>query len=325
VIDEIGLEDIRGHVLNVLGTTRTSAGDDGGTADLTAAVQLGSRTHDYQTVNSALNNLAEAHRQAGRWADEAEAMERMRDGITRYGTSHEFHWLEGTEAAVFYTAGGWEGALREAGKVITDAEGGISTYLESVARVVRALIWLARDDVTGADQESEAAVRAAEKAQDVQVVGPALATRARVALAAGRRDEAAGVAARVSRLDPSAALLTEAQVFVDFMLLLDELRMDEEMTRVLDSLPAWWPMTRAGGEIAARRFASAADILTCSRHPLWEALLRMRAAETLGHAGLSADAEDQLKRSLEFFRSVGATRYVRQGEELRAGTRDPGL
>jgi tetratricopeptide (TPR) repeat protein len=218
-------------------------------------------------------------------------------------------------AANLYSAGEWDRALRETDEVTAGGDAS-STYAVAMARCTRALIWLARDDVGRADREAELAAGVAEKAKDVQVVGPAFATRARAAQAAGRRDEAVALAAQVSRMEPVSALMSEMQQLVDFALLLDELEMREELTRVLDALPSVWPWTRAVKAAASGDFVAAADRLTDNGHPLWEAMLRMRAGRALADQGRSAEAEEQVARSLEFFREVGATRYVREGEAL---------
>jgi thioredoxin-like negative regulator of GroEL len=49
-----------------------------------------------------------------------------------------------------------------------------------------------------------------------------------------------------------------------------------------------------------------------------EAYARLSAAKELVAAGRRADADEQLARALGFFRSVGAIRYVREGEALLA-------
>jgi hypothetical protein len=48
------------------------------------------------------------------------------------------------------------------------------------------------------------------------------------------------------------------------------------------------------------------------------AYARLRAAESLVEAGRRTEADEQLTRALTFYRSVGPSRYVRQGESLPA-------
>jgi hypothetical protein len=50
--------------------------------------------------------------------------------------------------------------------------------------------------------------------------------------------------------------------------------------------------------------------------PRDEADARLRAAEKLLSDGCPTEADEQLQRALTFYRSVGATRYVREAEGL---------
>jgi Arc/MetJ-type ribon-helix-helix transcriptional regulator len=68
------------------------------------------------------------------------------------------------------------------------------------------------------------------------------------------------------------------------------------------------------------RFTDAAD--TWASMPLLpaEALARLRAAEALLEEGRRAEADEQLRRAVAFWRSVGATRYLRQVERMLPAT-----
>jgi hypothetical protein len=68
------------------------------------------------------------------------------------------------------------------------------------------------------------------------------------------------------------------------------------------------------------RFAVAADIYARMPFRPAEALARIRAAEQLIATGRRPEADAQLQRALAFWRSVGATLYIRQAEELLAAT-----
>jgi hypothetical protein len=52
-----------------------------------------------------------------------------------------------------------------------------------------------------------------------------------------------------------------------------------------------------------------------------EVRARLRAARALLREGRQADAEAQLQQALGWLRSVGATRYIREAEQLRASIR----
>jgi thioredoxin-like negative regulator of GroEL len=76
----------------------------------------------------------------------------------------------------------------------------------------------------------------------------------------------------------------------------------------------------AAAHVSAGELREAADV--CASMPSLpdEAYARLRAAEPLVAEGRRAEADEQLGRALAFYRSVGATRYVVEGEALLAAT-----
>ena len=62
------------------------------------------------------------------------------------------------------------------------------------------------------------------------------------------------------------------------------------------------------------------EILAQMDAPAFEAFYRLRAAEAFVGEGRRAEADEQLRRALAFYRGVGATRYVREGEALLAAS-----
>jgi hypothetical protein len=86
-----------------------------------------------------------------------------------------------------------------------------------------------------------------------------------------------------------------------------------------------WPGTRrdspwsaAARALADQQFVAAAESLDSMGAARSAALVRLRAAQELIKTGRPAEAEDQLRHALGFFRSVNATRFVGQGEALLA-------
>lgn len=71
----------------------------------------------------------------------------------------------------------------------------------------------------------------------------------------------------------------------------------------------------AGGDLRA-----AADVRASIGTVVEEAHDRLWLAEALVEQNRRADAHTHLHRALEFFTSVGATRYIRRAEALRAAT-----
>jgi tetratricopeptide (TPR) repeat protein len=80
------------------------------------------------------------------------------------------------------------------------------------------------------------------------------------------------------------------------------------------------PWLLAGRAVAAGDFVHAAKIFDEMGDASLQAFYRLRAAEALVAEGRRAEADEQLRPALAFYRSVGAARYVRDGEALLAAS-----
>jgi hypothetical protein len=93
-----------------------------------------------------------------------------------------------------------------------------------------------------------------------------------------------------------------------------------------DAYAAWLatrpdvPWASAAAAACAGELLRAADILAGIQDRPGEAQARLRAAMQLVADGHRAEADLELERALAFWRSVGATRYVREGEALLAAS-----
>ena len=73
----------------------------------------------------------------------------------------------------------------------------------------------------------------------------------------------------------------------------------------------------AAQAIVTGDFGRAAAVLAEIAFRPGEAYTRLRAAEELAGAGRTAEAEAHLEPALDFYREVGATRFIGEGEALR--------
>ena len=78
------------------------------------------------------------------------------------------------------------------------------------------------------------------------------------------------------------------------------------------------PWDRAGDAVLDGQWADAADAYDEIGARPFAALAALRAAETYAAQGKSIDANEQLSRALQFWQSVSAKRYIREGEALLA-------
>ena len=80
------------------------------------------------------------------------------------------------------------------------------------------------------------------------------------------------------------------------------------------------PWSAAARQLADQEFVAAAGSLDSMGAARLAALARLRAAQELVRAGRPTEAEDQLQHALKFFRAVGATRFIREGQALLAAS-----
>ncbi len=80
------------------------------------------------------------------------------------------------------------------------------------------------------------------------------------------------------------------------------------------------PWYVASRELADQEFVAAAESLDSMGAARSAALARLRAAQELARAGRRAEADEQLRHALSFFRSVDAARFIREAEALLAAS-----
>lgn len=183
------------------------------------------------------------------------------------------------------------------------------------ARWARSALALARDDVVAARREADACLRFAREIEDPQTLLPHLAWHARVLAETG---DAAGAAAEAAEL--LASVSTDSIEFwaPGIAIALDLLGQGEAF--LADEPPAplrpWWD---AAAALATGRYREAAERYREIGSLPDEAWARLRAGRALLAERRQADATAELERSLALWRSVGATRYVREAEALLAG------
>jgi hypothetical protein len=182
---------------------------------------------------------------------------------------------------------------------------------------------LAKDDVTGAVAQTDRALdltrgnqRDVETAVFLQAL---LGQRAEVALVEGRgalahelADELLAIEIEPERLFPVAAVWLSVVLF-------DLGRLDEWPLARLD-LDVAQPWLAAAVAISHGMLGDAADRLAAMRARTPEADVRLRAAAQLKADGQLVEADVQLQKALAFYRSVGATRYIREAQALLAAT-----
>jgi hypothetical protein len=318
--EALGFDDLRAHALNTIGTARASDGE--GLAELEESIALATRLNSIPDMLRGHNNLTALHFLQGDLKRARAAEARTLELAEHFGHRGTVRYVEaGGAVANRYLAGEWDDALERAESVIAGAEAGARFYQTALMHAIRGEIRLARGDADGAESDAELTVALARPVKDPQALLPDLAIAAAIFLLVGNEaragqtlDEALAGFRELHRLG-FAVIDLPYQAWVAATL-----GRASELVAVIQSGPFKSPWLRAGLAVTSRDFRAAADLFEGMGIVSHEAFFRLRAAEQFVDEGRRAEADEQLRRALAFYRSVGATRYVREGEALLAAS-----
>jgi tetratricopeptide (TPR) repeat protein len=314
VAEALGLAELHAHALTNVGSAKGLQGDADGLVDLERSAEIALTARSPEAAR-AMNNLAavlmgmgdvrravECFAEATRIADELGAVP-----IGRFTRAQILGPL--------MLIGSWDEVVLRASEQLAEIETGQPSYAEVNLRHVRAWIQFARGDTEFALAETERVLAFGRQVKDPQVLIPVLARAARVYGESGRDEEA-----RLLVRELLEALEGKAEWrFVEGVWVVERLGYAEELRSHVERQPRtrWRTALLASldGELE-----SAADQFHQIGALPYEATTRQQAAEKLAAAGRPAEADAQLQLALAFWRSVGAVRYIREGEALLART-----
>jgi class 3 adenylate cyclase/tetratricopeptide (TPR) repeat protein len=317
--EELDIDAIRSHALNNMGFARVSSGDAGGIDDLEQSAEVAVAANSIESVR-AYGNLAATLSDLGE-LDRAWAMsdEALRLG-ERFGVNDWLRWIRGDQCGLLYFEGQWDEALEKLDAFISEAAEA-RFWIEPPLRGLRGRIRLGRDDVRGAQEDAARALERAEEAKDPQIMWPSLAICAR-AFAETDRSRAKRLASELlSDWEVHGlGIAGEAVWLSDITVALVALGRPTELGALIEKSSVKSPWRKAAAAYVSGDFQAAALEYSAIGARPEEADARLRAAEALVREGRRAEADAELKRSLAFWRSVGATAYVREGEALLAAS-----
>jgi class 3 adenylate cyclase/tetratricopeptide (TPR) repeat protein len=313
--EELGDDELLGDAFNTRGVVRSILDDDRWIDDMQRSLELALEVKSWRAGRAYINIASTLIISA---ADLERAERLTREGLRfaeGLGIAIQTRWLRSTLVEVDFHLGSWDEALPLADEEIADPE---PHYMQSTCRRYRSLIRLARGDAAGALEDVEAGLTHSLAIRDPQDLVPALAWRSYVLARLGDLDGARATAAEMAEMQtvleqreahgPSAVLLAYAAVA-----LADDRALDE--VRRLQRRTGWRDAARA---IVDGDLTMAAERLAAVGSKAFAADARLEAARELRERGRAADAEERLAQALRFYREVGATAAVREGEELLA-------
>jgi class 3 adenylate cyclase/tetratricopeptide (TPR) repeat protein len=319
--DELGLDDIRGRVLNNIGSAGVAAGDPAAVEYLDEAVEVATRVNNATEIVRGYNNRGTMKLLLGQFADAYADIGEAHRLAQHFGHRGMVRWLEGGPlVGGLFHRGEWD-EIEERTTAFIDSLSEEGSYQAGSSYLFRGLVRLARGDDAGAAADAARTWELAKPIGDPQVTGTAVQVVAFIYMSLGDRQRASEL------FDESLELIGElAQlgwVVVELHALAwvaQKLGRSEELLAAVKDEPLESPWLVAGRAVAEGGFVRAADIFGEIGDVPLEAFLRLCAAEALVAAGRRAEADEQLRLALAFYRRVGAARYVREGEALLAAS-----
>ena len=311
IAEALGLDEIRAHALNNIGSARVAAGDRAGVSDLESALEIASAINSPEAPR-VMNNLAGALSSLG---ETQRPRQLWRDGLARaqeLGNSSVARFMRAIIAYLDFAEGNWDKALASMDEFIAETEAGGGHAQESTLRVDRGRIRFARGDVDGALEDAERGLAAGRRMGDPQALLPALSFMAWVLIETGRLREAETLVDELLQHGDAAE-----HVHFELAVAMGALGRHAPLEQLVSGARAvrWRDVLAL---IAAGSLGEAADLCEELGVLPAAAYLRMRAAERLFDDGQVAEARAQLTRAVAFWRSVRATRFLEDADGLFA-------
>jgi tetratricopeptide (TPR) repeat protein len=312
---ELGFDDLRAHALNNIGSARSALGDIAGLAEIEESIAIAAQTNaisDFLRGHNNLSTMQFVYAELEQAHARAQETLRLAEHFGHYG---QVRFLEGGAAVgIPYTMGQWDEALENADRYLAFVEQGSPQYQTPVTYCHRALIRLGRADSDGAASDAERALDVVGSFRDPQVVQPTLAMTSHLFLSVGQERRAAGIVAdAIERLRslPQLAYAAVELHYLTWVALAFGRAPEVAEFAARDPLDSAW--LRAVSAIAAGDLGGAAGIYEEIGARTAAAFYHLQAAkQRLAHSHLDS--------ALDFYRSVGASRYVREGEALLAAS-----
>jgi tetratricopeptide (TPR) repeat protein len=307
--ESLELDELRAHALATLGFARMELDEDeAGLADLEEGIEVSLAIGSPEAIR-AHANFAHQLRHRGEFARAVAVHDEALRLSARFGNAPLQRMLTAMTPQARYRQGRWDESVRLADEFLEEV--GTSHVQVWQTLGTRALIRLARDDDLGVE-DAVASIQAARRSLDPGTLCAALGVHAWTLVLVDRHAEARAA------LDEALAIADSGVYRLGFDLtykVAAGYELGYDVDRVLArARPSTW--AEAARWYFAGTFDRAADLYEEAGSRTDESEARLRAGQHLLEAGRRADADIQLKKALDFYRSVGATRFVRTAEAL---------
>jgi class 3 adenylate cyclase/tetratricopeptide (TPR) repeat protein len=309
--EELGLDDIRARVLNDIGSARIASGDpEAGLEDLDRSIELATRLNIADEITRGWNNRATMKVLLGRLSEAYHDLAETYRLAQHFGQRGFIRWFEGGPIiGPLWSDGRWDEVVERATAFI-DGLGNEGHYQAASSYMQRGMVRAARGEDADAAEDAERTLELSRPVGDPQLTGSTLLATAFIYMTIGDRTRAAEL------FDES---LDYIRGFGDLGWMVVELhglawvarKLDrgDELREAVKDEHLETPWLLAARAILAGDFVRAADIFGEMGDVSLEAFNRLQTG-----------IEPEVRQALDFYRRVGATRYIREGEALLAAS-----
>jgi tetratricopeptide (TPR) repeat protein len=313
IAERLGLPELQAHALNNIGVAKDHLGDESGKADLERSIEIALAANSPEAARG-YNNLGALMGDRGEFRRSVELFREAVRVAERLGNATVARYSRAVVIEQLYWLGEWDEFVRHADEFIAACEAGAPHYSEPYVRINRASVRLARGDFDGALDDLWKALDRAREAGDPQAYLPTLASAIYVLVETDRLHEAQLLAGELAvQLD---AARGRPWMIWETTWVADQIGLEQPLREFARGVSVAW--NRRIVAILDGDFEDEAESSEEDSRLTSAALAHLRAAERLISDGRRAEADVHLQKALAFYRSVGATHYVRRGEALLA-------
>jgi tetratricopeptide (TPR) repeat protein len=307
-------EEMRAHLLNTIGVARAALGDSAGLADLEASREI-SRGVGGPEYLRACGNLASVLTVQGQLQPAAELHREALEIAQELGFEEPTRWLA-TEIAFDHVLAGEWGAARPIVDELIAGYAESPFWIQPQTRICRARMLLAEGALDDAVLDSDRAVELVRGSPVFQSLCGPFAFRARLHEELGEHEDAAALVEELLKTWVEARAGFIEQWVLDAWFAVRSGRQEAALQGAIEEFAFANPWLEVTKMLIQRDFGPAIEQLERMGALSAAAEARMCGAEWLAQQGRQAEANLQLEPALAFWRSVGARRYLEQGETM---------
>jgi predicted ATPase/class 3 adenylate cyclase len=307
---ELGNRDQEARALNTLGSAMSQAGDVRGQELIEEAIEIGREVGTTELLRS-LNNLAHQYQWHRGFDGMRPVVIELLSASRRFGFADWMRWAQDKEVTLRYHVGEWAEMKALVDHLIGSIAPGATHYLAGSWYLMRSRVEHASGSRSAAIESARVGLELSREAGDPQMIGPLLAWNTRLGIE-DLFDEL------LALFGEAGTVLGPPTVIPDAAAAGLALGREAELAETLNATRGAAAWHEAALATISGDHARAAEVYAgLSAFPP-EADARVRLAQALAEEGQPAEAAAELQRALDFWRSVDATAYVREGEALLA-------